>query len=102
MILTSVDFPAPLSPTSATTSPGKTLIETSLRACTAPNLLPIPVSASTGSLPVAMMVTLFQNSAGGKHGGRATGWPALHVLRQLRPALAHASAKSPVQTSSTL
>src|SRR5665811_1697271 len=72
MILTSTDFPAPLSPTRATTSPGYTLMETSLKACTAPNRLPIPVSVSTGSLPVAMVVTLFENWAGGKHGGQAT------------------------------
>src|SRR5436190_3227101 len=39
MHFTSVDFPAPLSPTSATTSPGETVISTSRRTCTGPKLL---------------------------------------------------------------
>ena len=39
MVLISVDFPAPLSPMRATTSPGKTSKSTFLRACTGPKCL---------------------------------------------------------------
>src|SRR2546429_9777597 len=46
--LTSVDFPAPLSPTSAVTSPAYTVKSTSRRTCTAPKLLLIPRSSSRG------------------------------------------------------
>ena len=56
MILTSVDFPAPLSPTRATTSPGATSNDTSVRACTAPKRLLTPVRESTLSLTGATMV----------------------------------------------
>ena len=62
MILISVDLPAPLSPTSATTSPGATSRLTSVSACTAPNLLLMPsrertaVPAGAGrSVVVAVM-----------------------------------------------
>src|SRR5256885_16352977 len=46
--LTSVDLPAPLSPTSATTWPGNTSISASVRACTAPKRFEIPLSDRTG------------------------------------------------------
>src|SRR5207302_1429158 len=46
--LIKVDLPAPLSPTTHTTSCGKTSKSTSLRACTAPKRLLIPFSARTG------------------------------------------------------
>ncbi len=48
MTLTRVDFPAPLSPSSATTSPAWTVRSTSLSAWTAPNLLEIPDSSRIG------------------------------------------------------
>ena len=44
MVLTSVDLPAPLSPTRATTSPARTSKSTSVSAWTAPNRLLIPRS----------------------------------------------------------
>src|SRR6476659_7895495 len=44
MTLTSVDLPAPLSPTRATTSPGWTSKSTPSSACTGPNLLLTPLS----------------------------------------------------------
>src|SRR3954453_22571040 len=53
---TSVDLPAPLSPTSATTSPGETSISASVRAWTAPKRFEIPLSDRTG-VAVAVAVT---------------------------------------------
>src|SRR5256885_10374710 len=46
--LTSVDFPAPLSPTRAMTSPVRTSKSTPRRACTAPKRLCTPRSSSSG------------------------------------------------------
>src|SRR3954451_17002472 len=46
--LTSVDLPAPLSPTRAMTSPERTSKSTPRRACTAPNRLCTPRSSSSG------------------------------------------------------
>src|SRR5436305_7321068 len=46
--LTSVDLPAPLSPTRAVTSPAYTVKSTSRRTCTAPKLLLIPCSSNSG------------------------------------------------------
>src|SRR3954453_7561856 len=57
MHLTNVDLPAPLSPTSAVTSPGYTARETSRRTCTGPKLLLIPRTSSRG---VAVTVLLSQ------------------------------------------
>src|SRR5690349_1946662 len=48
MALMSVDLPAPLSPTSATTSPAWTAKSTSVRASTAPNRLVTPLSSRSG------------------------------------------------------
>ena len=48
--LTSVDLPAPLSPTMATTSPRPTSRSMSVRAATAPKFLEIPRIESTGPL----------------------------------------------------
>src|SRR2546429_929902 len=45
---TSVDFPAPLSPTRATTSPPRTSKSTPSRACTGPKRLLTPSSARSG------------------------------------------------------
>src|SRR3954469_16803291 len=47
-LLTSVDLPAPLSPTRAMTSPERTSKSTPRRACTAPNRLCTPRSSSSG------------------------------------------------------
>src|SRR6218665_2082317 len=44
--LTSVDLPAPFSPTSASTSPARNCIETCASACTAPKRLPMARSSS--------------------------------------------------------
>src|SRR5436190_6909312 len=49
MVLTSVDLPAPLSPTSPTTSPAFTSKSMSLSACTGPNRLLTPFSCSRGA-----------------------------------------------------
>src|SRR3982074_1369714 len=46
--LMSVDLPAPLSPTRATTSPARICSSTSTSACTPPNRLETPRNASTG------------------------------------------------------
>src|SRR5215212_6251972 len=48
MHLTSVDLPAPLSPTRAVTSPGWTFIDTSRSTWTAPKLLSTPRTSSRG------------------------------------------------------
>src|SRR5437016_288578 len=45
--LTNVDFPAPLSPTSPTTSPGYRCMSTLDRACTPPKLFETPRSSMT-------------------------------------------------------
>jgi hypothetical protein len=46
--LTSVDLPAPLSPTSAITSPARTSKSTSSSACTEPNVFVMPCSWRSG------------------------------------------------------
>src|SRR4051812_9359440 len=48
MALISVDLPAPLSPTSATTSPAPTSKSTSVRASTAPKRLVTPLTSRRG------------------------------------------------------
>src|SRR3954449_118072 len=63
IVLTSVDLPAPLSPTSATTSPERISKSTSWRACTGPKLLLTPWSASTG---VSVLIHLLLRSSGGR------------------------------------
>ncbi|OLE28380.1 MAG: hypothetical protein AUG49_02520 [Catenulispora sp. 13_1_20CM_3_70_7] len=45
---TSVDFPAPLRPTSACASPGRTAMCALIRALVAPKLLETPWAATTG------------------------------------------------------
>src|SRR4051794_13245997 len=54
MTLTSVDFPAPLSPTRPTTSPAPTWKSTLSSACTAPNRLLTPRSSNIGAVAVAV------------------------------------------------
>src|SRR3954454_3896648 len=48
IVLISVDLPAPLSPTSAITSPGYARKSTLVSACTGPKLLETPRSSSSG------------------------------------------------------
>src|SRR5215212_5479062 len=60
---TSVDLPAPLSPTSPTTSPAWTSKSTPASACTAPKRLLTPCSASSGSPPFALLVVAFMPGA---------------------------------------
>ena len=93
MALTRVDLPAPLSPTSATTSPASTLNSMSLRAWTAPKRLDTPVIDSTGAGEVVVMLGSLLREGGAGYAG----WGG-----QLMPALAHASAYSGVQMSLTL
>ena len=59
-----VDLPAPLSPTSAITSPGMTSNSTSLSAWTEPKLFEIPWSSSSGVVAAAVVM-------GAKEWGRA-------------------------------
>src|SRR4029079_6737073 len=49
IVLASVDLPAPLSPTRAVTCPGWMARSTSCSTCTAPKLLLMPRSSSSGS-----------------------------------------------------
>src|SRR3954453_9060410 len=56
MTLTSVDLPAPLSPTRPTTSPAPTSKSTPSRAWTAPKRLLTPRSSSSGAVAVAVVL----------------------------------------------
>src|SRR5262245_39174691 len=56
MILISVDLPAPLSPTSATTSPAYTSKSTWSSACTAPKRLETPLVSSSGVRPATLVI----------------------------------------------
>ena len=49
MHLTSVDLPAPFSPSSAWTVPGSTLIDTSSSATSEPKILVMPIVSSEGA-----------------------------------------------------
>ena len=75
MHLISVDLPAPLSPTSAITSPAFTSKSTSLSACTEPKLLEMPRSSSVG---VSVAIAAFMKGRHGRRGG-ATQRP--HTIR---------------------
>src|SRR5215207_5890115 len=80
IVFTSVDLPAPLSPTSATTSPGRTSKSTSLSAWTGPKLLLTPFRASTGVLSLAFITRLLSR---GRTRGAPRGAPAFssrHLL----------------------
>ena len=74
--LISVDLPAPLSPTSAITSPARTSKSTSVSACTEPKLFEMPRSSSSGgrsSVRVARwrgdVVIGLEGWAGGRRAG---------------------------------
>src|SRR5207244_8677367 len=69
--LISVDFPAPLSPTSAITSPSRTSKSTSARAWTEPNDFEIPRSSRIGA--AALMPGFLPQERGG--GGIPGGTP---------------------------
>src|SRR2546423_13802584 len=56
--LINVDLPAPLSPTSAITSPSRTSKSTSESACTDPKFFETPRSSSAGVCVVAVAVSL--------------------------------------------
>src|SRR5215210_4372262 len=99
IVLTSVDFPAPLSPTSATTSPGWTSKSTSLSACTGPKLLLTPLRDSTGALPFEFMSESLLSGWG--TGGATDGAPGILPHRcYWMPAFLQAAAYLPVQSSS--
>src|SRR5256885_14789314 len=83
--LTSVDFPAPLSPTSAVTSPVYAVKSTSRSTCTAPKLLLIRRSSSNG---VGIRPPSY-GGAGPAPAGHAGAGPA---GRQLIPAAVHLAA----------
>src|SRR3954451_5190752 len=70
IVFTSVDLPAPLSPTRATTSPGCTARSTSVSAWTAPNRLETPRSSSTGAL-IASAIGISGFSASVRVGSRS-------------------------------
>src|SRR5436305_9155259 len=89
MHLIRVDLPAPLSPTSAITSPAVAVKSTSVRACTEPNDFVIPRTSSSG-LSFTVAVFLTQN-VWRRPGGR------LHF--DLRAFYLQNCAKSPTQTS---
>src|ERR1044072_2646575 len=97
MHLINVDLPAPLSPTSAVTSPARTSRSTSRRTWTAPKLLLIPRRDSSGSRCCPSTVAVMSADAvlfagllerlRGAHvvGGReAVGDHVLDVLREDR------------------
>src|SRR4051794_4467323 len=95
---TSVDLPAPLSPTSATTSPEETSISASVRACTAPKRFEIPLSDRTG-VAVAVAVTSSPPLLGQVGGGPAA---APHRDPYCRPAFLQADAYFDVQICFTV
>src|SRR5215211_2444626 len=92
MILTRVDLPAPLSPTRATTSPGRTSRSTPSSAWTGPKLLLTPSRASTA--PSEFMVEGSFPSV--EAGGARRRQP--RPIRYLMPACLHADAYLAVQT----
>src|SRR5262245_16250648 len=57
IVFTRVDLPAPLSPTSATTSPSRTSKSTRSRAWTGPNLLLTPSTSSNGVLALIVFAS---------------------------------------------
>jgi hypothetical protein len=70
MVFTSVDLPAPLSPTSATTSPALTSKSTPPSACTAPNRFSTPRSESKAPFEVICVLSKIAQNTGGPGGTR--------------------------------
>src|SRR5215203_2461196 len=97
IVFTSVDLPAPLSPTSATTSPGRTSKSTSLSAWTGPKLLLTPFRASTGVLSLAFITRLLSRGRTGAPRGAPPHSP--HVTYWM-PASLQPAAYLPEQISS--
>src|SRR5882757_2234939 len=85
MVLTSVDFPAPLSPTSPTTSPAFTSKSTLFSACTGPNRLLTPFNCSRGAF--AFMSDPFRSWG---LPGAAAGWRLAPPGRNAAPSMGHA------------
>src|ERR671934_1294958 len=86
MHLISVDLPAPLSPTSAITSPSRTSKSTSVSACTEPNDLEIPRISRSG---LSLTVPAFPNTKGSveaPEGAPPLTDPLLAELRELADA----------------
>src|SRR2546422_10631617 len=75
MHLINVDLPAPLSPTSAITSPSRTSKSTSVSACTEPKLLLIPRTASVGATAVGVAEVVAGAVLPGRAGGGAPTHP---------------------------
>src|SRR3954471_4960136 len=71
--LTSVDLPAPLSPTSAVTSPARTVKSTSCSTCTAPKLFDTAFSCRIGSLIVPSSALGCPSQGSGPGAGRREG-----------------------------
>src|SRR6266704_1971309 len=93
MILTRVDFPAPLSPTSAVTCPAYASKSTPRRTWTGPNDLSIPRRRMVG--------TPAPDTDTGKpgHTGECPDAAQRPSSGYLIPAVVHSAAKLPVQTS---
>src|ERR1700759_1312068 len=78
--LNSVVFPAPLEPSTARRSPGRTVMVTSVSAASAPNMRVTPRSSSAASAPIAdrRCATLSMTAASACTGrGRRVAAPAL-------------------------
>src|ERR671924_408921 len=95
IVFTSVDFPAPLSPTSATTSPAWTSKSTSLSAWTGPKLLLTPSRDRTGVLPFVLILRrLLSSEAWGRP---VEGAPIVPHRTYWMPAFLQSAAYLPVQ-----
>src|SRR4051794_3361571 len=97
MHLIRVDFPAPLSPTRAMTSPGATWKSTWYRACTAPKLFDTPRSSRIGSL--LLTFSLFRSPDRWRPVVAPPGRRHLRSRDCYTPASVQAEANEPVQTS---
>src|SRR5215469_4101317 len=88
--LNSVVLPAPLDPSTARRSPGRTVRVTSVSAASAPNIRVTPCSSSAAPDPTAEMrcarLSMAVTSAGAEIGARGTATPALpeadHAVRR--------------------
>src|SRR5215212_2240855 len=95
MVLIRVDLPAPLSPTSAVTLPGRAAKSTSVSAWTAPKRLLTPRSSSRGAPSPSGMLP---PSIDGWRGGH----PAPPGCAQESPSCEHIDATAPVQSWAVL
>src|SRR5262245_56618135 len=112
--LTNVDFPAPLSPISAVTSPGYAAKSTSRSTCTGPKLLSSPRNSNRG---VAFTVAASRSRTRQPGpGGLRTGVPGFHLApptqrtpgpqcvadAYLMPSSVHLAANSAVHSSAAV